>query len=91
MNKSEFVKKLSKELGIIKAEVGRNLDTILRYIIQSMKENDILKFVGFGAFKAKKVKAREMQLPNGKVIKVSAKRQVRFTAGQELKDVVNGR
>ena len=29
MNKSEFVKKLSKEMGITKAKAGRNLDTIL--------------------------------------------------------------
>ena len=67
MNKAEFVEKLSQELDTTKVEATKSLDAVLKCIAQSLKANDNLKFVGFGAFRVKKVEAREMKVPNGKL------------------------
>ena len=50
MNKSEFIEKLSKELDTTKTEASKNFDSVIKCISQSMKDNDELKFIGFGTF-----------------------------------------
>jgi nucleoid DNA-binding protein len=61
MNKTEFIEKLSSELDTSKVEAGRYLDKIFKCIATSMKDNDELRFVGFGSFKAKNTEAKEVR------------------------------
>ena len=89
MNKAEFVEKLSKEMGITKAEAGRNLDMTLKCIVQSVKENNKLKFIDFGVFQTREIKAKNIKTPRGVVVKVPAHRKVVFSVGKEFKEVVN--
>lgn len=89
MNKTEFIDLLSKELNTTKVAAGNVLDGVLKTITHVMKESDELRFVGFGTFKARKTKAREVTTPKGKVVKVSSQRQVKLTIGKTFKDIVN--
>ena len=89
MNKTEFIDILSKELNTTKVEASNALDVVLKTIIHSMKKSDELRFVGFGTFKAKQTKAREVTTPKGQTVKVPAQRQVKLSIGQTFKDVVN--
>ena len=89
MNKSRFVEKLSTELCCTKIVASKSLDAVLKCIVQAMKDNDELRFVGFGTIKAKQTKAKEVKTPRGTTAKVPAKRQVRFSVGAGFKEVVN--
>ncbi len=91
MNKSEFVKKLSEELKISKIETSKTLDTVLQCIMQSLKTNNHLRFVGFGTFKVKKVKACELTTPQGNTAKVAAHKGVSLSVGDVFKKVVNNK
>ncbi|WP_410519715.1 HU family DNA-binding protein, partial [Candidatus Cyrtobacter comes] len=53
MNKTEFVDLLSKELGQSQVKTSHIMNSVLKLIVEVMKENDELKIVGFGTFKAK--------------------------------------
>ena len=89
MNKTDFIIKLSEELGTTKTEANKNFDAIIKCISYAMKENDELKFVGFGSFKAKQTKATEVRTPRGTIAKVPAKRRVSFSVGADFKAIVN--
>ena len=53
MNKTEFIEKLSKELDTTKTAASKSFDAVIKCIAQAMKDNDELRFTGFGSFKAK--------------------------------------
>jgi DNA-binding protein HU-beta len=89
MNKTEFIEKLSSELDTSKVKAGRYLDKIFKCIATSMKDNDGLRFVGFGSFKVKNTEAKEVRTPKGTMAKVPAQRRVSFSAGSEFKSTVN--
>ncbi len=54
-----------------------------------MKYNDKLRFIGFGSFKAKQTKVKEVKTPIGTIAKVPAQRRVSFSAGSKFKAIVN--
>ena len=91
MNKTEFITLLAKELETSKVKANESFEGMLKCITCAMKTNDILRFVDFGTFKAKKTKAREVTTPKGQIVKVPARRQIKFSAGTEFKKMVNGR
>lgn len=78
MNKSEFIEKLSKELYTTKTEVSKNFDSVIKCISQSMKDNDELKFIGFGTFKAKQTKAKEVKTSRGNHCKGTGSKESKF-------------
>jgi DNA-binding protein HU-beta len=91
MNKGEFIERLSKELGTTKTEANKNLDILLKCISESLKDNDELKFVGFGTFKAKNSPEKTVKTPKGVLVKVPAQRGVRLSVGSEFKKTVNSK
>lgn len=91
MNKSEFIEKLSKELDTTKTAATKSFDAVTKCIAQSLKDNDELRFIGFGTFKAKQTKAKEVKTPRGTMAKVPAQRRVSFSVGSEFKAIVNGK
>jgi nucleoid DNA-binding protein len=54
-----------------------------------MKNDNELKFIGFGTFKAKNKEATEVKTPRGIMAKVPAQRSVSFSVGSEFKSIVN--
>ena len=91
MNKAEYIAKLAEELAVTKSEAAKNFNAVVKCIVHSMKENDELKFSGFGTFKVKQIKDTNMRLPNGEKAYVPAKRKVRFSVGKDFKSAVNGK
>ena len=89
MNKTEFIEKLSKELNTSKAQATRDLDKIFKCIATSMQDNDELRFVGFGTFKAKQTEEKEVKTPKGTMAKVPAQRRISFSVGSDFKSIVN--
>jgi DNA-binding protein HU-beta len=91
MNKTDFIVKLSEELGITKVETNKNFDIFTKCVAHVMKDDNELKFVGFGTFKAKNKEATEVRTPKGTMAKVPAQRRVSFSVGSAFKAVVNGK
>ena len=91
MNKTEFIEKLSKELGVTKTEVNKNFEAVIKCVAHAMKDNDELRFTVFGTFKAKNKEATEVRTPKGTMAKVPAQRRVSFSVGSEFKAIVNGK
>lgn len=89
MNKTEFIDLLAEELNYSKAQAGKVLDSMLKCVSKALTMDDILRFVGFGTFKIKKTKARKVTTPRGKVVSVPAQNQIRFSAGETLKQELN--
>ena len=56
-----------------------------------IKDDNELKFVGFGTFKAKNKEATEVRTPKGTMAKVPAQRRVSFSVGSEFKTIANGK
>ena len=77
MNKAEFIEKLSKELDTTKAAASKSLDAVIKCIAQAMKDNNELRFTGFGSFKAKQTEAKEVKTPKGTIAKVPAQRRMK--------------
>jgi nucleoid DNA-binding protein len=75
MNKTEFIEKLSTELDTSKVEAGKYLDKVFKCIATSMKDNDELRFVGFGSFKAKKHRSKRSQNSQGNYSKSSCTKE----------------
>ena len=90
MNKIEFITKLSEELSTTKTEAAKNFDSVIKCIAESLRENDELRFVGFGTFKAKNTEEKEVKTPRGTMAKVPAQRRVSFSVGSDFKAIVNG-
>jgi len=91
MNKTDFIEKLSEELGTTKVEANKNFEAVIKCIAQAMKDNDELRFTGFGSFKAKNKEATEVKTPKGTMAKVPAQRRVSFSVGSEFKSIVNNK
>jgi nucleoid DNA-binding protein len=86
MNKADFITLLSKELKSNKIETSKVLEAVFAKIKEALKKNATLRFTGFGTFKVKSRRAREIRNPrDGMMIKVPKKNYVSFVAGTELK------
>ena len=66
---------------------------IIKYVLDSIKmslsKNKPVSFIGFGTFSVKKRGARKGRNPQtGELIKIPARKVVRFSVGKKLKDAV---
>ena len=91
MNKTDFIVKLPEELGTTKVEASKTFDIFTKCIAHVIKDDNELKFVGFGTFKAKNKEATEVKTPRGTMAKVPAQRRVSFSVGSEFKTIANGK
>jgi nucleoid DNA-binding protein len=91
MNKTDFIVKLSEELGVTKTEANKNFEAVIKCIAHAMKDNDELRFTGFGSFKAKQTEAKEVKTPKGTIAKVPAQRRISFSVGSDFKAIVNNK
>lgn len=89
MNKSEFVDELASKTGLTKKDAAIALDASLEIIEEALVGKDEVSIMGFGCFKTKVTKERNAKIPGtDKVVKVPAKRGVKFVVGKTLKDNV---
>jgi nucleoid DNA-binding protein len=88
MNKAELVVSVQKTLGktASKAQAERSVDAVIEAIKAGLKKGKSVQLVGFGTFKVVQRKARIGVNPKtGAKIKIKASKNVKFSAGKDLK------
>ena len=92
MNKVEFVKRIAELHNCTQTEAEKNLDMFVSSAISALSSGNEISLVGFGNFSVSKMAARDGRNPRtAETIKISARNQVKFKAGQRLKDAVNAK
>ena len=90
MNKASLIDKIAGDARISKTAAALAVDSMVEGITKSLKENQRVKLVGFGSWGVSRRKAREGRNPQtGEVIKIKAKKSVRFKAGKHLESALN--
>lgn len=91
MTKNEFVGLVASKTGVTKKDSEAVLNVTLEQIKELLAKGDSVAFVGFGTFSVATRAEREARVPStGAVIKVPAKKSVKFKVGKTLKDAVAG-
>ncbi|MFA7360156.1 MAG: HU family DNA-binding protein [Candidatus Kapaibacterium sp.] len=92
MNKEQLIDKLATDAKITKVAARAVLQSFMATVKKAVKKGDRLGLVGFGTFSSGKRKARIGRNPQtGKPIKIAAKKTIKFKAGKEFSDFVNGK
>jgi DNA-binding protein HU-beta len=90
MNKGDLIKAISDQSGITKAQATDALNAVVGSISGALASGEKVTLVGFGTFSVSERAARTGRNPaTGSVIKIAAKKQVKFKAGKELDDTAN--
>jgi DNA-binding protein HU-beta len=90
MNKQELVKSLAKKFELSNAKTDEIIKYILESITTSLSKNKPVAFVGFGTFSVKKRSARNGRNPKtGEILKIPARKVIRFSVGKTLKETIN--
>ncbi len=93
MNKAELVNAIAGATGQTKIHVQNSVAAMLHTLTAALAKGDRVTLVGFGTFERRHRQARtgvNPQNPKQK-LRIEAARVPVFRAGQELKDVVDGR
>lgn len=89
MHKTEMVKEIASKTGLSLKDAKRGIDTTLHIIRDTLKKGERVILIGFGTFTTAKRKERTMKsLNTGKMIKVKAKKVVKFRAGKAFSEIV---
>ncbi len=90
MNKNELIDYISTQADLPKIQAEKALNAFLDGVSVTLKNGDKVSLVGFGNFDISKRKATTGRNPRtGEEIKIPAANRVKFTAGKQLKEVVN--
>jgi DNA-binding protein HU-beta len=90
MNKAELIDAIDGNSGLSKDDAKKALDGFITAATGALKGNDRISLVGFGSFSVSDRAARNGRNPKtGAVIKIAAKKTIRFKAGAELSSSVN--
>lgn len=85
MNKAELVKRMAEIAEVPKASAEKLLDAFMKAVEEAVSKGDKVVLVGFGSFQVVKRAAREGRNPRtGKLIKIPAKKVVKFKPGKKL-------
>src|SRR6266567_4237858 len=88
MNKAELVAKIAEGAGLTKVQAEQALTSFIDETTAAIKAGDKVTLVGFGTFSAVTRAARTGRNPQtGKVLKIAAKTNGKFTPGKALKDL----
>jgi DNA-binding protein HU-beta len=92
MNRAELITEIAELTGQTKTQVTDNLNAIIWNITNTLSKGDKVTLVGFGTFEKRKRQARTGRNPRTLApLRIPASNVPAFRAGQELKDVENGR
>ena len=90
MNKNDLVALVADAAGLSKIDATKAVDAVFDGIIQSLKEGEEVRLVGFGTFDVSDRAASEGRNPRtGEKINIPASKQPKFKAGKTLKDALN--
>lgn len=92
MNRAELVSEIADMTGQAKTEVGSTLRALIHTMTGALARGEKVTLVGFGTFERRTRQARTGRNPRTLApLRIPASRVPAFRAGQELKDVVDGR
>jgi DNA-binding protein HU-beta len=92
MNRAELISEIADLTGQPKTEVGTTLTGIIHSITAALSKGEKVTLVGFGTFERRNRQARTGRNPRTLApLRIPSSRVPAFRAGQELKDVVDGR
>jgi len=92
MNKEQIIGKLAADAKITKVQARAALVSFIDAVKKAMKKGDRVGLVGFGSYFVTKRNARMGRNPQtGKAIKIAAKKVIKFKAGKEFANFVNGK
>jgi DNA-binding protein HU-beta len=90
VNKEQLIGVIADKGGMTKADAGKALDAVMDAIVSGLKNGEKSQLVNFGTFSVGVRKASTGRNPRtGEPIAIPASKQVRFSAGKQLKDAVN--
>jgi DNA-binding protein HU-beta len=91
MTLDELNAAVAQSTGMTKAKAAEAVHAVLGGIQEALKRGDRVAIAGFGVFEVAHRAAREGRNPQtGKPITIKASKSVRFKAGKNLRDAVNG-
>jgi len=93
MNKAELVTAIAHTTGQSKIQVHNAIAATLHTLTAALMKGERITLIGFGTFERRQRQARVGVNPQdpSKKLRIPAARVPAFRAGQELKDVVDGR
>lgn len=93
MNRAELINAVAEITGQTKQQTGNAVNAILHTITGALSKGDRVMLVGFGTFERRNRKARSGVNPQNprQKLTIAAAKVPAFRAGQELKDIVDGR
>ena len=85
MNKAELIDAMANDASLTKADAKKALDAFVTTTTNALSSGDRVALVGFGSFSVSTRAARTGRNPQtGEVLKIAAKKVVKFKAGAEL-------
>lgn len=89
MNKTELVNAMAVSCGLSKKDCETMLNAFTEIVEKALRDNDMVKLVGFGSFEVKTRAARMGRNPKTQEpVEIPASRIPVFKAGKMLKDAI---
>ena len=89
--KSDIVDDVAASTGLSKQQAADAFGAVFEAITNGLGDGDRVQIPGFGSFSVSERAARTGRNPStGAEIQIAASKNVRFKAGKQLKDTVNG-
>lgn len=92
MNRAELISEIAELTGQPKTQVSTTLSAFLHTVTGAVQKGEKVTLVGFGTFERRTRQARTGRNPRTLApLRIPASKVPAFRAGQELKDIVNGK
>ena len=92
MNRADLISDIAELTGQPKTEVGATLKALIHTMTGALAKGEKVTLVGFGTFERRSRQARTGRNPRTLApLRIPASRVPAFRAGQELKEIVDGR
>jgi len=90
MTKSQLIAKVAQKSGLSQKDTNIVIESLIETISEALINDEGLGFQGFGTFTTVQRAPRNSKIPTtGVIVKVPAKRAVRFRVGKILKASLN--
>ena len=91
MNKTQLIDVVAAKTGLKKKEADAAVEAVFTAIEEALVAGEKVQVIGFGSFDVKERAARTGRNPStGATIEIPASKYPAFSAGQGLKNKVNG-
>ena len=91
MRKTDIISLVSEDTGLSKVKAEEAVDAIIDAVRETLAEGESVTLRRFGSFSVREKNARVGRNPKtGLEAPITARRVVRFKAGRQFRDAVNG-